>query len=74
MADIEAICTLQDTWAKEDITHGFVNAKKQEIEMTIGPYLLVAEIDGKVVGYLQAEIEVSSQTAILDKDEQFREN
>ena len=54
--DVEAVVALQQAWALENITHGFAAATHQQVMEAMTPYCLVAEADGKIVGYLMAEL------------------
>ena len=53
---LETVMKLQQIWAYEDITHGFICDTYEEFERCINDYSFVA-IDGdKIVGFIDAEV------------------
>jgi len=63
--DIESVLEMARGWEAEDSTYGYVAEKADELAGRIGPYFLVAESRGCVVGYAFGSVHVSEGTAVL---------
>lgn len=73
LQDIAAIRRLQEQWADEDITYGFVPDGEEQIRQQIGPYLLVAEVDGALVGFISGSQQISDGMAIAPEGTRYLE-
>ena len=47
--------------------YGFVTEGREQIEDALGPYLLVAEVGGEVVGFVSGSVHVSEDKAVIPK-------
>ena len=64
-ADVGAVRRLQELWAGEGITHGFVPEDPARIKERAGvSRVLVAEADGLLVGFAAGATHVSGGTAV----------
>lgn len=71
--DVEAVHRLDLDWAAEGVTHGFGPSSPEEIRDALGPYLLVAAVDGEVIGYSRGEVHVSRDLCIFQEGERHLE-
>jgi len=71
--DIESVLEMARGWEAEDSTYGYVAEKADELAGRIGPYFLVAESRGCVVGYAFGSVHVSEGTAVLPAGEAYVE-
>ena len=62
--DFAQILLMQKEWEKENITYGYVEDKEENLLKYIGDYFLVAEKDGKVIGYMLCEIKENDKSII----------
>lgn len=72
-ADVPAICGLQQRWLEEGSAYGFVPDDPKQVEAALGPYLLVAEVGGKAVGFISGSAHVSEGTAVIAAGESYLE-
>ncbi|MCP4646092.1 MAG: GNAT family N-acetyltransferase [bacterium] len=72
-ADVPALRSLQEQWAAEDITYGFVPADADAIEDALRSYAFVAEADGQVIGFVTASCATSEGTAVVASGERYIE-
>jgi GrpB-like predicted nucleotidyltransferase (UPF0157 family)/N-acetylglutamate synthase-like GNAT family acetyltransferase len=63
--DVAQIAHLQRDWEREGATHGFVAATEVQIRALVGPFLLVAERAGRVVGFVSAVRREGEATAVM---------
>lgn len=74
-ADVSRLADLSETWAQEEITIGQGPDSAEWFRTNLGPYLLVAETDSSIVGFVQGEECVSGEkhTAVLPEGTPFLE-
>ncbi|MBI5091692.1 MAG: GNAT family N-acetyltransferase [Candidatus Hydrogenedentes bacterium] len=72
-SDISAVRALQAEWTNEDITYGFTPAEESALREAIGPYFLVAERYGRIVGYITGAIRTTPGLAIVPEGQTFVE-
>jgi ribosomal protein S18 acetylase RimI-like enzyme len=72
-SDVHHICRLQRRWAEEGNTYGFTPETREQVEAALGPYLLVAEVGGEVVGFVSGSARVSDGTAVIPAGESYLE-
>lgn len=63
--DLEDILLLQNQWAKEDITFGFVPAEKEYLISKLGSYFLVAEVYNTIIGFVYGTIHKAKDLTIF---------
>ena len=63
--DIQAICDMEKQWAQDEITYGYVPDNPIELIESLGAYFLVAELEGKIVGYIRGKIKTSKDNSIM---------
>jgi ribosomal protein S18 acetylase RimI-like enzyme len=57
----------------EDITYGLVADDYDRIRAALGPYYLVAELDGEVIGFISGSTHISEGMAVISKSEAYLE-
>ncbi len=67
-ADIERIRRLQVRWQDEATVIGFVPGAEEEIRAALGPYALVAELGGEIVGFILGSIRVAQDMGAVIPD------
>ncbi len=72
-ADVLSIHRLQTEWADEAITYGFIPADPDKIKAALGPYFLVAEVNGNVVGFVSGASSVSNGMAVIPQGDSYLE-
>jgi N-acetylglutamate synthase-like GNAT family acetyltransferase len=72
-ADVSSIYQLQKRWAEEKIVYGFVAETEDGIRAALGPYFLVAELDGDIVGFISGSVHLSEGMAVVPKSERYLE-
>lgn len=60
-ADAPRLAELSGNWAEEGITIGQAPDEQPWFQEAVGPYLLVAEVDAEIVGFVQGEEQVSDE-------------
>jgi len=71
--DLPAVLALQRQWVKEDVTYGLVEAKPEELRTCLGPYFLVADRNGSIVGFIIGSEGRSDGVAVIPKGERYVE-
>jgi ribosomal protein S18 acetylase RimI-like enzyme len=71
--DLEYVVSLQQQWAMEEITHGFVPADKSYLETKLGKYFFVAEINDEIIGFVYGTIHKAENIAIFDNGQLYIE-
>jgi ribosomal protein S18 acetylase RimI-like enzyme len=72
--DIDAVLTLESEWEQEAIAHTFVPISRDEVvaSLTQFPsYFLVAEFDGRVVGYINGTVQIGTEESIIPTQEPY---
>ena len=72
-SDVRHICRLQRRWAEEGNVYGLAPESRERVEAALGPYLLVAEVRGEVVGFVSGSAHVSDGTAVIPAGESYLE-
>ena len=72
-ADIEKVMELDSSWAAEDSTYGYVAESVEGFADRLGPYFLVAEVQGSVVGFAYGSVHVSEGMAVLPAGQMYFE-
>ena len=71
--DLDYVISLQQQWAKEEITYGFVSADKSYLETKIGKYFFVAELNGEIIGFVYGTVHVAQDMAVIDNGQLYIE-
>ena len=71
--DLAGILALQRLWVEEGITYGLAADDEVTLENRLGPYLRVAEIDGRVVGFVAGAAHVSDGLAVIPRGVRYIE-
>jgi len=72
-SDVLSICQLQQQLFEESSVHGFMPDGQEHIQAALGPYFLVAEVGGAVVGSLSGLVHVSEGTAVIPEGQSYIE-
>jgi len=72
-SDISAVCQLQQQWFEEGSYYGFRPEGRKQFQAALGPYFLVAELDGAVIGFIAASIHTSEGTAVMEAGDSYIE-
>ena len=72
-ADIRKVMELDKGWAAEDSTYGYVAESADGLANRLGPYFLVAEVQGSVVGFAYGSVHVSEGMAVLPAGQTYFE-
>ena len=72
--DIHFVSSLEKQWVEADITYGCVPSGEEWFRSHLGPYFLLAEDQGTVVGFIVAsKHQVSEDTAIMSAGTEYVE-
>lgn len=71
--DLEFVWSLQQEWAKENITYGFIPAEKSYLESKLGKYFFVAESSNEIVGFVYGTVHKSENMSLIDNGELYIE-
>jgi GNAT superfamily N-acetyltransferase len=71
--DLEKVGFLQQQWAKEDITYGFVPAEKGYLETKLGKYFWVAESENEIIGFVYGTVHKSENMSVIENDQLYIE-
>ena len=55
-SDLQAISRLQQGWLEERSVYGFTPESVEQIRAALGPYFMVAEAGGEVVGFISGSV------------------
>jgi len=72
-SDVRPICRLQRQWFEEGNVYGLTPQSREQIEAALGPYLLVAEVDHEVIGFVSGSARISDGTAVIPAGESYIE-
>lgn len=72
-SDVASIIRLQRRWLEEGNVYGFVPEGEEEVRAALGPYLLVAAVEGEVVGFVKGSVRVGEETAVMPGGESYVE-
>lgn len=70
--DVPFVCQLQQQWFEEDNVHGFVPENQMQIETALSSYL-VAEVGGRIVGFISGSVLISEGMAVIPSGENYLE-
>lgn len=71
--DISKVHDLQIKWRKENIPYGFIPSPIDNLNIYIGNYFWVAEMQGTIIGYIYGKSQISSGTSIIPKRRKYIE-
>jgi len=71
--DIDSVLEVDRGWEAEDSTYGYYAESADGLTQRLGPYFLVAEAHGPIVGYALASVHVSEGMAVLPAGESYLE-
>ena len=71
--DIDEVCRMQTEWAEENITYGFVPSSREVLINRLGPYFFVADVEGRIVGFVYGTVHVSEGLAVIPAGQQHLE-
>jgi ribosomal protein S18 acetylase RimI-like enzyme len=71
--DVPAVVNLHETLAQEEVLYGYVAASYDELMSKIGPFFLVAEVAGQIVGYIYGSLHISDGLAVIPQGEAYFE-
>jgi ribosomal protein S18 acetylase RimI-like enzyme len=71
--DVQAIYSLQQQWTEESSVYGFVPESQEQIKAALGPYLLVAEINHEIIGFIHGSIHINEDKAIMPEGASYLE-
>jgi N-acetylglutamate synthase-like GNAT family acetyltransferase len=71
--DIGPVYVLCAAWEGEAITYGLVATPAKTLEKQLGPYFLVAEEDGEIVGYVTGSVHTSDGLAVIPAGAEYLE-
>ncbi|MHB0935384.1 MAG: GNAT family N-acetyltransferase [Armatimonadota bacterium] len=63
--DMDVVHTLCAAWEGEEITYGLTATPVEALEAQLGPYFLVAEAEGEIVGYVTGSVHASEGMAVI---------
>ncbi len=72
-SDVQLIHQLQQQWFQEGSVYGFVPESQEQIKAALNPYLLVAETNNKIVGFISGSIRRSEGMAVIPEGENYFE-
>jgi ribosomal protein S18 acetylase RimI-like enzyme len=72
-SDVRAVARLQHRWAGEGGVYGFVPESLEQLSAALGPYLLVAEVNKEIAGFVSGSAHVSEGTAIMPRGTSYLE-
>ncbi|EQB86322.1 ribosomal protein S18 acetylase RimI-like enzyme [Clostridium punense] len=71
--DLDYVISLQEQWAKEDITYGLIPANKEYLFERLGKYFLVAEEQENIIGFVTGVINKAKNMTIFSDGELYIE-
>lgn len=63
--DLPSIIRLQQAWADEKNTHGYVPDDPDQIQNRLGGYFLVAESDDRILGFIAGSVHVNNNVTVI---------
>jgi GNAT superfamily N-acetyltransferase len=70
-ADVAIVLAFQRQWTAEEITYGYEPAAEEQIHALLGPYFLVAEMNGELVGFVNGLVGTSPGLAIMPEGQSY---
>ena len=71
--DLEHVVSLQQQWAREELSHGFVPADKNYLVTKLGKYFFIAELNGEIIGFVYGTVRKAEDLTILDNGQLYIE-
>lgn len=71
LADVDTVHQMHVDWEVEEITGGRSADSVDRIAGMLGPYFLVAEIDGQIAGFVSTSLRVSEDTGFFPDGQEF---
>ncbi len=71
--DIDAVSRMEGEWATLNLTFGYVPNSRENLRGRLGPYFLVAEHAGEVVGFVAGSEHVSEGLAVTPAGQRYLE-
>ena len=71
--DLPDIIRLQQAWANEENTYGYVPDEPDRIRGRLGEYFLVAESDGHTLGFITGSVHEHNNATVIPKGVQYLE-
>jgi GNAT superfamily N-acetyltransferase len=71
--DLGCVESLQQQWAKEDITYGFISAEKSYLETKSGKYFFVAELNNEIIGFVYGTVHKSENMPVIENGQLYIE-
>ncbi len=71
--DIAKVMELDRSWEAEDSTYGYYAEGAEGLARRLGPYFLVADTQGMVVGFAYGSVHTSEGLAVIPADETYFE-
>jgi ribosomal protein S18 acetylase RimI-like enzyme len=72
-SDVQFIHRLQQRWFAEGEVYGFVPESQEQVKATLNSYLLVAEANNEIVGFISGSIHCSEGLAVIPDGESYLE-
>ena len=72
-SDVRCISRLQQQWLEEGSVYGFAPESREQVGAALSPYLLVAEADNEVIGFISGSIHRSEGVAVIPEGESYLE-
>jgi N-acetylglutamate synthase-like GNAT family acetyltransferase len=72
-SDIQSISRLQYQWAEEGNVYGFVPESPEQVKAAFNSYLLVAETNNEIVGFISGLVSRSEGLAVIPEGESYLE-
>jgi GNAT superfamily N-acetyltransferase len=73
ISDLEAVCKMQADWKEEEMDPFFIPSGRGELVVRLSPYFLVAESEGKVLGYVYGMQKTSQGNAAISDGAEYLE-
>lgn len=73
LKDEQAVMALRQQWISEEITHGYTQTDPDEFSKRLGPYFLVAESDGDIIGFAWGSVHTNTEFCVFEKGERYFE-
>lgn len=71
--DVQSISSLQHRWAEEGNVYGFLPESPEQVKAALNSYLLVAETNNEIVGFISGSIRRSEGLAVIPEGERYFE-
>jgi ribosomal protein S18 acetylase RimI-like enzyme len=71
--DLQTVDSLQYRWETEEMTRGFKAVDAEALRSRVGPYFLVAEQAGRIVGFVCGSAHISEGNTVFSAGERYLE-